>query len=162
MHEPQDGATRLTVATADGEVDGQRPEPRAQDATAAGKLRVLIVEDNADSRLLLGMLLEIDGYEVRTAPDGQEGFNLIAEYRPDVALIDLGLPGMDGLEVARKVRGELHELPTHLVALTGYGRSDDRAAVFAAGFDDHLVKPVAHDELTQVLRKLSAEPRQPR
>lgn len=114
---------------------------------------VLIVEDNSDSREMLESLLKMDGYEVRTAEDGRQGYEAILVDAPDVALVDIGLPGMDGYEVAKKVRAELREKPIRLVALTGYGRSIDRNAVFAAGFDEHLVKPVDPDDLARVLRK---------
>src|SRR6185295_1772017 len=116
-------------------------------------VRVLIVEDNSDSRELLESLLKMDGYEVKTAEDGQRGYEAILNHHPDVALVDIGLPGMNGLEVARRVRAKLGERRIRLVALTGYGRAVDRDAVFAAGFDEHLVKPIDPDDLARVLRK---------
>jgi len=132
----------------------KRPE-EAEAAPAAPdtNLRVLIVEDNADSRELLHSLLTMDGYQVSAAPDGVQGYEAIVEERPDVALIDVGLPGIDGYEVARRVRCQLSDRSIRLVALTGYGRSEDRAAVSAAGFDDHLVKPVDPADLARALRR---------
>jgi two-component system CheB/CheR fusion protein len=115
--------------------------------------RVLIIEDNPDNRELLESLLKLDGYDATSAPDGLRGFEAIATRRPDVALVDIELPGIDGLEVARKVRSELSDRSIRLVALTGYGRAVDRDAVFAAGFDEHLVKPVNPEDLARVLRK---------
>ena len=114
---------------------------------------VVIVEDNADNREMLKELLKMDGFEVTTAEDGQLGLQTIILQQPDIALIDLGLPIIDGYEIARRVRSEPSKKPIRLIALTGYGRSIDRAAVFAAGFDEHLVKPVDPDELTRLLRK---------
>ena len=131
----------------------KRPEEAViEPATPDTNLRILIVEDNDDSRELLKSLLRMDGYEVMAAADGLEGYEAIARERPDVALVDVGLPGIDGYEVARKVRGELADQSIRLVALTGYGRSEDRAAVSDAGFDEHLVKPVDPADLARVLR----------
>ncbi len=114
---------------------------------------VVIVEDNADSREMLESLLKMDGYKVATAEDGQQGYQTIVSQNPDVALVDLGLPGIDGYEIARRVRSELSDRPIRLIALTGYGRAVDRDAVFAAGFDEHLVKPVDPDDIVRILRK---------
>ncbi len=119
----------------------------------ADHLRVLIVEDNSDSRELLKSLLRIDGYEVSAAPDGLQGYEAIIKERPDVALVDINLPGIDGYEIARRIRADQAHRSVRLVALTGYGRSVDRDAVFAAGFDEHLVKPVAPEDLERALRK---------
>lgn len=126
---------------------------QAAPATKDTNLRVLIVEDNADSRELLQSLLTLDGYLVSTMPDGIAGYEAIEKERPDVALIDVGLPGIDGYEVARRVRRQLADRNIKLVALTGYGRAEDRAAVAAAGFDEHLVKPVDPADLARVLCK---------
>jgi two-component system CheB/CheR fusion protein len=127
-------------------------------ATARVVNRVLLVEDNADSRDMLRAILTLDGYQVQVAEDGQQGLDAILAQRPDVALIDIGLPGLDGYEVARRVRRQLNRSEVHLVALTGYGQAKDRAAVFEAGFDEHLVKPVNPEELARVL----STPRKPR
>ena len=108
---------------------------------------------NDDSRNMVSELLRLDGYRLASAADGIEGYQLILRERPDVALIDIGLPGMDGYQVARKVRAELGDQSIRLVALTGYGRSEDGVAVRDAGFDEHLVKPVDPDNLARVLRK---------
>jgi len=119
---------------------------------AAGT-RVLIVEDNHDSRVTLEKLLQLYGCDVFTAADGHAGFEAIGTFKPDVALVDIGLPGMDGYEVARKVRSELAESSVRLIAVTGYGRAEDRAAVFKAGFDAHLVKPINPKDLVRALAK---------
>lgn len=118
--------------------------------------RVLIVEDNADSRDMLKSLLQLEGCQVSVAEDGRRGLEAILSQRPDVALVDIGLPGMDGYQVARQVRQTLGKNEVYLVALTGYGRTEDRRAVLEAGFDEHLVKPLKLDELDRILSR-SAE-----
>jgi len=112
--------------------------------------RIVIVEDNADSRKMLEAFLRLDGYKVRAAKDGCEGLETILAEKPDVALIDIGLPGLDGYQVCRKVREETGD-KIRLIALTGYGRAEDRQAVSEAGFDAHLVKPLKPDELSRIL-----------
>jgi two-component system CheB/CheR fusion protein len=126
---------------------------QAKELPQATGTHVLIVEDNHDSRVTLEKLLRLYGCEVSTASDGHGGFDAINRLKPDVALVDIGLPGMDGYEVARKVRSELRESPVRLVAVTGYGRAEDREAVFKAGFDAHLVKPIDPKDLMRTLAK---------
>ena len=113
--------------------------------------RVLIVEDNSDSREMLAQLLRMDGCNVTVAVDGNQGLESIRREKFDLALVDIGLPGIDGYEVARQVRGGSGRNGVYLVALTGYGRPEDRLAVLEAGFDEHLVKPVKPSELARVL-----------
>jgi two-component system CheB/CheR fusion protein len=115
--------------------------------------RVVVVEDNNDSRRMIEELLRMEGHEVSVAEDGLSGYLAIANHTPDVALVDIGLPQMDGYQLARRVRAELNSQPIRLVALTGYGRAEDHQRVIDAGFDEHLVKPVAPDALSRVLRK---------
>jgi two-component system CheB/CheR fusion protein len=134
-------------------------KPVEQTPVRAGVMpRVLLVEDNADSRDMLQTILTLDGFEVEVAEDGQQGLNAILTGKPDVALIDIGLPKLDGYEVARQVRKRLKKSEIYLVALTGYGQAKDREAVFQAGFDEHLVKPVNPEHLIRVLHT----PRNPR
>lgn len=116
-----------------------------------GTLHVLIVEDNHDSCDMLKSLLELEGYVVDTADDGRRGLDKILNQTPDVALVDIGLPGLDGYELARQVRSRLSPEQVTLIALTGFGRAEDRQAVLAAGFDQHLVKPVGSAELFRAL-----------
>lgn len=120
-------------------------------------LRIVIVEDNEDSRMMMCELLEVSGFECQTAADGARGLELILETRPDVALIDIGLPELDGLEVARRLRQEPRAGSTHLIALTGYGQREDRQAVSDAGFDAHMIKPVDFDKLLKLLRSQAAK-----
>lgn len=119
---------------------------------------VLIVEDISDSRRILRRLLSLDGHDVREAADGHAGLAALLSNPPDVALVDVGLPGLDGYEVARIARKNPALNRVRLVALTGYGRPDDRQAVFAAGFDEHLVKPVLPAALAQVLKPRPTNP----
>jgi PAS domain S-box-containing protein len=133
--------------------------PRTQTSGGAG--RVLVVDDNEDAALLLSMLLEQRGYPVRTASSGREAIASLEHFVPEVAILDLGMPDMSGFEVARALRERLGR-NVRLLALTGYGQDRDREATRAAGFDAHLVKPVALDVLLEVLESpLARPPRQP-
>jgi two-component system CheB/CheR fusion protein len=111
--------------------------------------RVVLVEDQDDARQMLSMLLESRGLEVSTAADGADGAALIEQIRPDLALVDLGLPRMDGYDVARRVRAGNPDI--YLVALTGYGQDTDVRAALEAGFDEHLTKPADPELLDAVL-----------
>jgi len=116
--------------------------------------RVLIVEDNDDTRQMLHETLAFGGHEVREARDGASGLALAAEARPDVALIDIGLPDLDGYEVARRLRAAPGGRRIGLIAITGYGQSEDQRRAYEAGFDAHLTKPVAPERLKQVMAGL--------
>ena len=113
--------------------------------------RVLVVDDNEDSAFSLGMLLQGRGHEVRLAHDGPTAIRKARDYRPDVVLLDLGLPGMDGCEVAGRLREQPESQLALLVAVTGYAHDEAREKARAAGFDHHLVKPVALPELLDVI-----------
>ncbi|MEX2496740.1 MAG: ATP-binding protein [Woeseia sp.] len=117
---------------------------------ASGVRRVLIVDDNKDAALALAMLIRGWNHEVRLANTGPEALELGASFRPEVVLLDIGLPIMDGYEVARKLRSRPETAQCRLIALTGYGRDEDRRRSRAAGFDEHVIKPVSAD----VVRKL--------
>jgi CheY-like chemotaxis protein len=117
---------------------------------------VLVVDDNVDSAQSMSLLLELEGYRVECAYDGEEALQRAAAFRPDVVLLDLGLPRLSGYEVARRLRGEIEAgatLPQEvlLVAVSGYGRERDRRAAREAGFDLHLTKPADPDEVLRVL-----------
>ncbi len=116
--------------------------------------RVLVVEDNADAAETLRTLLSLSGHDVHVASDGPTGVALAHSLRPEVALIDIGLPGFDGFEVARRLRAAPGGDAIHLVALTGYGQPEDRRAASAAGFDAFLVKPVDLGALTGIFARL--------
>ena len=119
---------------------------------AAG-LHVLIVEDNEDGRESLRELLELWGHKVSVAGSGPEGVEMAFAVRPEVALIDIGLPGLDGNEVARRIRSILDEDEMSLIAMTGYGQPEDRRRALQAGFDRYLVKPVDPAVLSQLLNE---------
>ena len=121
------------------------------------KLRIVIVEDNDDNREMLAELLRSEGHDVLSADNGVDGTELILSERPDVALVDVGLPGLDGFGVATRVRSEAAGV-VRLVALTGYGLPHDRARVTDAGFDRHILKPVEPSALFRVLREVSPNP----
>ena len=115
------------------------------------KRSILVVEDDEDSAESLALLIRLLGHDVRTARDGPEALAAAQAYRPGLALIDIGLPGMDGYEVARRMKQTPDLAKTVLVALTGYGGRDDRLRSEAAGFDRHLQKPVDFAELGRLL-----------
>ncbi|QRK04470.1 response regulator [Archangium violaceum] len=117
-------------------------------------LHILLVEDNPDIRETLRDLLELHGHRVEEASDGRSAVELVLSQRPQVALVDIGLPELDGYKVAELVRASAGGSDTRLVALTGYGHPEDRKRALEAGFDAHLVKPVSSDDLSQVLKKL--------
>jgi two-component system, sensor histidine kinase len=114
---------------------------------------ILIVEDNADAREAMRMLLELDGHVVMAAAEGVEALELARAKDPDIALVDIGLPGIDGYEVARRIRTGGDKRPL-LIALTGYGQPEDRRRATEAGFDSLLVKPVDPAALTDLLATL--------
>ena len=126
-------------------------------STIATPRRVLVIEDNEDSRDMLRQLLENAGHEVHDAGDGPQGVDAALRLEPDVALIDVGLPELDGYEVARRIRSGTRR-DMLLVALTGYGLAEDRERALAAGFDLHLVKPIDFDKLFDVLATRSHSP----
>jgi signal transduction histidine kinase len=128
--------------------------PTAAAPDSAVRMRILVIEDNADVRESLGMLLKMWGHRVDFAETGPDGLDRARHARPDVALIDIGLPGLTGYEVARKIRSgdEAWSKKVKLVALTGYGRASDRQQALQCGFDCHLVKPIDPDVLARTLQ----------
>ena len=122
----------------------ESPAPRSEGT------RVLIVDDNRDAADTLGELVEILGYQVRVAYDGHAALEAFARWQPDTVLLDIGLPGLDGYEVARRLRA-IAEPGLRLVAITGYGQPRDRALALEAGFDRHEVKPMSFATLTEIL-----------
>lgn len=126
------------------------PQP-AHASSASRLLHIAVVEDNSDSRTTLESLLRLEGHTVEAAEDGLRGLEIIQRSRPDVALIDIGLPGLDGFELARRVRSDAASSNLYLIALTGYGMPADREKAIASGFDSHLVKPLNLQELTKLL-----------
>jgi CheY-like chemotaxis protein len=113
--------------------------------------RVLIVDDNVDAADSLALVLQLDGHVTRTGYSAQDAFELAVAFEPEVMLLDIGLPEMDGYEVARRIRASGHPAGVKLIALTGYGQVDDVRRAEEAGFDDHLVKPVNFEALSRSL-----------
>ncbi|HWO23997.1 MAG TPA: response regulator [Kofleriaceae bacterium] len=127
-------------------------DPLGTDAEAAGPpLRAVVCDDAPDLRELVADLLRLRGHEVTIVEDGPAAVELICKQKPDVALIDIGLPDMDGYEVARQVRAKLAGTRPRLIAMTGYGQASDRTAAFEAGFDAHIVKPASADQILSAL-----------
>jgi len=127
----------------------------------AGPSRIVVVEDNADSREMLCELLLQSGFECRAVESGAAALALLDEVRPDIVILDVGLPEMDGFEIARHIRANATHAGVCLVALTGYGQAADRAASREAGFDVHLVKPVHAEQLLALLREGIRRPEDP-
>ena len=119
---------------------------------AGARRRIMVVDDNHDAALSTSLLLEFCGYEVRCAYDGPTALATAAEYRPDAILLDIGLPGMDGYEVAARLRRMPETAGVLLIAVTGYGQAEDRSRAQAAGFDHHVVKPVEPETLHALLQ----------
>ncbi|MCD2517685.1 response regulator [Massilia sp. G4R7] len=113
-----------------------------------------MVDDNGDAAESLALLLHSVGAEVRTALDGPAGLAQAAEFRPHALLLDLGMPGMDGFEVARRLRLDPAQAGLLIVALTGWGQQEDRRRTRAGGFDHHLTKPVDVDALLDILARV--------
>src|SRR5262249_7867479 len=143
-----------------------RPETQPKTPEDAGPARVpagpprrgLIVDDNVDAAQTLAELLELCGHTVQVAHDGPRAIQGAAAHRPEVVFLDMGLPGMDGYEVAERLRRQAGASGIVLVALTGYGQAEDRRRSQQAGFDHHLVKPVVLPQLQELIATSAAEP----
>jgi CheY-like chemotaxis protein len=115
--------------------------------------RVLVVDDNRDAAESLGMLLEMEHCKVSVAFDGLQALEALETFKPDIALLDIGMPGMDGYELARRIRATPRGRKLVLVALTGWSQADDKKRAADAGFDEHLTKPVDPDVLNRLLNR---------
>ncbi len=139
----------------------ERSGDRSRSSIAGSDLRVpkrvLVVDDNRDAAESLGMLLDLLGAEVRVVFDGPSALELLPNYKPAVVLLDLGMPGMDGLEVARRIRQQPEFADVKLIALTGWGQPEDRSRSQSAGFDYHLIKPADVRALENLLVSLGDE-----
>ena len=125
--------------------------PAPTDLPPAASKRVLLVDDNVDAVESMEILLQAFGYEVATAVHPELALGQLESFGPAAAVIDIGLPGMDGYQLAAEIRRRLGGRPMRLVAFTGYGSPDDVARAHAAGFDAHLVKPVEIEQLLAAL-----------
>jgi PAS domain S-box-containing protein len=133
-------------SSADAPADSTEP-----DKPPAAGLRIVIVDDNADAADSLAMVLELEGHQVRTASDGVAGLAVIAEFAPQAVILDIGLPLLNGYEVARRVRNDYPDAGIRLIAVTGWGQQQDKQTAVEAGFDHHFTKPVDPSELQRVL-----------
>ncbi|BAN25841.1 hybrid sensor histidine kinase/response regulator [Caballeronia insecticola] len=136
--------------TQHAQVAAQRVEPAAAN-TASGQ-RVLLVDDSVDAATAMAMLLEADGFDVRTAHEANEALAISDIFAPQIVLLDIGLPGMDGYRLAAEMRARAATADALLIAVTGYGQAHDRQRSKDAGFDHHLVKPVAFEEIQRAVR----------
>ncbi|MFP2963255.1 ATP-binding protein [Myxococcus sp. 1LA] len=146
---PSKGST-FTVRLPRGHFE-QAPTPQPTHAAPTAGRHVLLVDDHTDSRQLVRELLELEGHTISEAEDGPSGLAKARELRPDVVLLDIGLPGLDGYEVARALRATGEGRGLMLIAVTGYGLEEDRRRALEAGFDEHLVKPVDLTRLRALL-----------
>jgi signal transduction histidine kinase/CheY-like chemotaxis protein len=129
---------------------------------APARSRVLIVDDNSDAATSLSRMLDLLGYETRTEQDGAAGLEAVSEFRPAVVLLDLGMPKLNGYEVARRIREQPRGNEVVLIAVTGWGQLQDKQRTFNAGFDHHLVKPVESTALARLLAASVTEREHPR
>jgi CheY-like chemotaxis protein len=134
------------MRTAQAEIPADPPTVRSQ-----ARRRILVVDDHPDAARILNLLLDALGHEVRMATDGQQALDQVEDFKPEIMFLDIGLPRVDGYEVARRVRALPSGRDVRLIALTGWGHDEDRQRSRAAGFDHHLVKPVTASVLRDVL-----------
>ena len=155
---------RLPVKSGEGRVASDEKVESRTDLTTHHSplanpppLRILVVDDNVDTVLSFSMLLRASGHDVQTAHDGLKAVQAAIEYRPDIVLLDIGLPGLNGYEVAKQLRAHPDLKHVVLVALTGYGQDSDRQTSSAAGFTHHLVKPARFEELQKILATVAEQ-----
>jgi PAS domain S-box-containing protein len=153
---------RLPLAAESTAAEAEEDGEPASASQARSALRVLVVDDNNDSADSLAVWLDLVGHDVRTAYDGRQALALAQELRPDVILLDIGMPGMSGYEVARRLRESPETRDVLLLAMTGWGQDEDRRLSQEAGFDEHLVKPLDPKALEQRLTELAAQRSSPR
>lgn len=128
-----------------------------QEALVASGQRLLVIEDNAGIRRMLARSMELKGFEVATAINGRDGLESVREFKPNIAVVDIGLPDINGYELAQQVRADSEHSNVSLIAVTGYGRDEDRRQAFESGFDLHMVKPINPSELMQAIADLPAK-----
>jgi DNA-binding response OmpR family regulator len=129
----------------------EAPSARPEGVVTPPVSRVLIADDNVDGAESLAMLVKFSGHEVFVAHTGLDAFQMAAAHRPQIAILDIGMPGMDGYQVAQKVRDQAWGVNMTLIALTGWGQEDDKLRAQRAGFDYHLTKPVDPAALEDLL-----------
>jgi CheY-like chemotaxis protein len=141
-----------------GQLDPAPEQAPAAQGQALGHARVLVVDDNHDAGDSLGTILELLGADVRVVRDGPSALDAFAAYQPSVVLLDIGMPGMNGYEVASAIRARFPAHKSTLVALTGWGQDEDLRRAREAGFDHHMVKPAEIDTLQALLASLDRPP----
>ncbi|MFO1468652.1 MAG: ATP-binding protein [Steroidobacteraceae bacterium] len=151
-------SVRMPLAMAPVSSPARPPPIPAPDPANRGPRRVLVADDNRDAVEMLQLLLQLEGHDVRVAYDGDQALNVAAEFRPELALLDIGMPGRNGYQVARDLRSTESAAGMLLIALTGWGQGSDRARALEAGFDHHLTKPVNPEVLQQLLATLTRRP----
>lgn len=124
---------------------------RDDNVAAPARRRLLVVDDNIDAAQTLGTILELNGHDVRVAYSGVDGLRIAAEWRPDVGVLDIGIPDLNGYELARGIRERCLDHQPVLIACTGWGQQEDVERAREAGFDHHLVKPVDPDAVLRLL-----------
>ena len=150
MHQ---GSVRLPLVVTTS-AHGQAPDVAAAPAASAAPLRILVVDDNCDGADSLAEILALMGNDTRTAYDGQQAVSMASVFRPDVVLLDIGLPKLNGYEAARLIRQQSWSNGVMLIAITGWGQLKDRERTREAGFDHHLIKPVDPQALLTLLARL--------
>ena len=145
---------RMIDETEDETEDEEAQPPRRADGESQ-PLRVLVVDDNPDAAMSLGMLLQMSGHQAFIAHDGAEAIEAADQHRPDVVLLDLRLPGLDGHEVCRRIRRHAWGAGMSIIAVTGCGAPEDVHASHQAGFDGHIIKPLDFAALTNLIDALT-------
>jgi CheY-like chemotaxis protein len=135
------------------------PRPREGDTVAACRRRVLLVDDNRDAADSLALVLRMMGHDTRTAYDGAAAVQAAEAFRPEVVLLDIGLPKMNGYEAARDIRQQPWGAGMALIAVTGWGQEEDRRRALEAGFNHHVTKPVEVEALAKLLALITPAPR---
>jgi CheY-like chemotaxis protein len=147
---------RLPAVSPAVSIDDEAPpgelEPELAVETRAVRRRIVAVDDYQDALESLAALLELTGHEVHTASDGEQALEVIDAQRPDVVILDIGLPGINGYEVARRIRSQPWGRDLLLIAMTGWGQDQDKQKAAEAGFDAHLTKPASSADLARLLR----------
>jgi PAS domain S-box-containing protein len=141
---------RLPVEAA-AKPDVERRKAPRHGGRAQAARRVLVVDDNVDAAVMLAALVRHLGHDVITVHDGEQALRVVESYRPDVVLLDIGMPGLNGFEVAKRLREQGINPPPRIVAVTGWGKAEDQARSREAGFDMHLMKPVEESQIRQAL-----------
>jgi CheY-like chemotaxis protein len=137
------------------------PRQELDGVDAMRSLNILIADDNLDSVESLGMLLRASGYQVELAHDGSEAVETAMRMRPDVVILDIGMPRMNGYDAARRIREQEPNRSALLIAITGWGQDLDRRRSLEAGFDHHLIKPVEAEALDKLLQSFASSSRRP-